>query len=103
MSSKPLGIRPPTRLLPRIALALALACLPFAPRSASAGNKVVAWGAGMIIKPSDNNDFGQSIVPASLTNAVYVVGGWRHSLAVTANPTNSIHGWGDNSVGQLDF
>jgi len=66
-----------------------------------AGNHVVAWGAGMIINPADNNDYGQSIVPASLTNAVYVAGGWRHSLALKTDGT--LQGWGDDSLGQTDF
>src|SRR6185437_4412648 len=66
-----------------------------------AQNQVVAWGAGKTIKPSDNNDFGQSIVPSSLTNAVMVAGGWRHSLALNANGT--LKGWGDDSLGQADF
>jgi alpha-tubulin suppressor-like RCC1 family protein len=68
---------------------------------ASAGTRVVAWGAGTIYKPSDNNDFGQSIVPANLTNAVQVAGGWRHSLALKADGT--IQGWGDDTVGQINF
>jgi hypothetical protein len=69
--------------------------------SASAGNSVVAWGAGKIKKPSDNNDYGQSIVPANLTNAVLARGGWRHSLALKADGT--LQGWGDDSLGQTDF
>lgn len=48
---------------------------------ARAGTRVVAWGAGTNVNTSDNNDWGQSIVPASLTNAVLVSGGWRHSVA----------------------
>jgi hypothetical protein len=36
-----------------------------------AGNRVVAWGAGATYHPADNNDYGQSIVPASLTNQVW--------------------------------
>jgi len=68
---------------------------------ASAGTRVVAWGAGTIYNPSDNNDFGQSIVPANLTNAVQVAGGWRHSLALKANGT--VQGWGDDTVGQINF
>jgi hypothetical protein len=66
-----------------------------------AGNHVTAWGAGLIINPADNNDFGQSIVPASLTDAVYVAGGWRHSLALKTDGT--LQGWGDDSLGQIDF
>jgi alpha-tubulin suppressor-like RCC1 family protein len=68
---------------------------------ASAGSRVVAWGAGTIIKTSDNNDFGQSIVPATLTNAVLVAGGWRHSLALKVDGT--LKGWGDDTLGQTDF
>lgn len=68
---------------------------------AGAGDRVVAWGAGTIIKTSDNNDFGQSIVPGTLTNATLVAGGWRHSLALTADGT--LKGWGDNTLGQTAF
>ncbi len=69
--------------------------------STRAANQVVAWGAGKIINPADNNDFGQSIVPASLTNAVLVAGGGRHSLALKADGT--LQGWGDDSAGQTNF
>jgi len=62
-----------------------------------AANKVVAWGAGMIIKTSDTNDYGQSLVPATLTNAVSVAGGWRHSLALKSDGT--LKGWGDDTLG----
>lgn len=82
-------------------LVLSAAILPVA-----AQTRVVAWGAGMIIKPSDNNDFGQSIVPAALTNAAEVAGGWRNSLALktVATDTNgTLKGWGDDSLGQADF
>src|SRR5580692_9031114 len=68
---------------------------------ASASNRVVAWGAGMVVNESDNNDYGQSIVPATLTNAVLVAGGWRHSLALKANGT--LQGWGDDSLNQTSF
>ncbi len=68
---------------------------------ANADTRVVAWGAGTVYNPSDNNDFGQSIVPANLTNAVQVAGGWRHSLALKADGT--VQGWGDDTVGQINF
>lgn len=71
------------------------------PESAGAGNRVVAWGAGKIFKPSDNNDYGQSIVPPNLTNAVMVAAGWRHSLALKADGT--LEGWGDDSLNQTNF
>ena len=82
-------------------LVLVAAVLP-----AAAQTRVVAWGAGMIIKPSDNNDFGQSIVPATLTNAAEVAGGWRNSLALKAVATDTngtLKGWGDDSLNQADF
>lgn len=69
--------------------------------AARAGNQVVAWGAGKVVNTADNNDYGQSIVPVTLTNAVMVAGGWRHSLALNADGT--LQGWGDDSLGQSDF
>jgi len=74
-----------------------LALLP----PASAANQVVAWGAGVIRNTNDNNDYGQSIIPAALTNAVQVAGGWRHSLALKANGT--LQGWGDDTLNQTSF
>jgi len=71
------------------------------PSKTDAANHVVAWGAGKIIKTSDYYDYGQSIVPTSLTNAVYVAGGELHSLAVNADGT--LKGWGDDGFGQTDF
>ena len=68
---------------------------------ARAGNRVVAWGAGTITNAADNNDFGQSVVPVGLTNAVCVAGGWRHALALKADGT--LQGWGDDELGQTDF
>jgi len=67
-----------------------------------AQDHVVAWGAGTFVaKPADQNDYGQSIVPYLLTNAVAVAGGWRHSLALNAD--GSTTGWGDDTLGQYDF
>jgi len=66
-----------------------------------AAPNVIAWGAGKIINPSDGNDYGQSIVPGNLTNAVFASGGWSHSLAVNSNGT--LRGWGDDSLNQTDF
>ena len=69
---------------------------------AGAGTSVQAWGGGTFIaNPPDNYNWGQSIVPAGLTNAVFVAGGWRHSLAVNADGT--LIRWGDDSLGQTDF
>jgi alpha-tubulin suppressor-like RCC1 family protein len=70
--------------------------------NARAGTRVSAWGAGTFVSnPPDENDYGQSIVPANLTNTVQVAGGWLHSLALKADGT--IQGWGDDSFGQTDF
>src|SRR5579862_6084634 len=66
-----------------------------------AGTNAVAWGAGMIYNPADTNDYGQSIIPSDLTNAVMIAGGWWHSLALKADGT--LEGWGDNSQGQTSF
>src|SRR5580765_1456469 len=64
-------------------------------------NNVVVWGAGTILKPSDNNDYGQSKVPANLTNATFLAGGWRHSFALRNN--SALLAWGDNSLGQTNL
>jgi alpha-tubulin suppressor-like RCC1 family protein len=68
-----------------------------------AGNHVIAWGAGTFItqNPNDVNNFGQSIVPPNLTNAVEVAGGWRHSVALTTAGT--LVGWGADLELELDF
>lgn len=66
-----------------------------------AGNQVMAWGAGTTLNVADNNDYGQSIVPAGLTNAVLATGGWRHALALKSDGT--LTGWGDDTLGQTDF
>jgi alpha-tubulin suppressor-like RCC1 family protein len=88
------------RTLSQLAILLPLALSAFTP-ICFAANRVVAWGAGMVINPSNNNDFGQSIVPSGLTNAAVVAGGWRHSLALKTDGT--LKGWGDDSLGQTDF
>ncbi len=69
--------------------------------SVSADSQVVAWGEGKTSNPADPYDYGQALVPASLTNAVLVEGGWLHSLAVKADGT--LQGWGNDSLGQPDF
>jgi len=69
--------------------------------SASAGNQVVAWGEGKTSNPADNYNYGQAMVPSTLTNAVLVGGGWLHSLALKADGT--LQGWGNDSLGQWDF
>jgi alpha-tubulin suppressor-like RCC1 family protein len=121
MMATPLGSQSPARLIsvrlsqkdvPKIAMeklngkCLAVFRLVFlmslmaAVSSANAGNKVIAWGAGTVNDPSDGYDFGQSIVPANLTNAVQLAGGRWHSLALKANGT--LQGWGDDDSGQID-
>lgn len=70
--------------------------------SSAMGSNVFAWGAGTnVASPPDYNDYGQSIIPTNLTNAIYVVGGWRHSLALLQN--GKLRGWGDDSLGQIDL
>lgn len=88
-------------LFPAFSFFLATLALWAPVLSAHSGATVMAWGAGKTINTSDGHDFGQSIVPASLTNAVQLAGGEWHSLALEANGTLS--GWGDDSVGELDF
>ncbi|HWY29449.1 MAG TPA: hypothetical protein VNX46_01765 [Candidatus Acidoferrum sp.] len=82
----------------RIILMLALASFIL---TARANPNVVAWGAGTVDNPSSVNDRGQSIVPVNLTNAVEVASGWWQSVAVKADGT--LQGWGDDSLGELDF
>ncbi len=50
---------------------------------------VTAWGA---------NDWGQTDVPASLTNVIAVGAGCSHTLALTSD--GHLTAWGDNSAGQ---
>jgi len=68
---------------------------------ATAGNRVIAWGAGMVTNKADGVDYGQSVAPASLTNAVLLAAGYLHGLALNAN--GSLQGWGDNTYGQTSF
>src|SRR5437016_6869622 len=49
---------------------------------------VVAWG---------NNDYGESTVPAGLSNIVAISGGGEHSLGLMADGT--VVAWGYNSAG----
>ncbi len=56
---------------------------------------VVAWGAGTSNNPSDGLDFGQSIVPAGLTNVVAISAGVFHSLALKSNGT--VVAWGEGA------
>jgi hypothetical protein len=69
--------------------------------SRAASSNVVAWGAGTILKPADNNDYGQAKVPVNLTNATFLAGGWRHSLALRKGDT--LIPWGDDTVLQTDL
>ena len=48
----------------------------------------IAWG---------RNDYGESSVPAGLTNGVAVAAGWDHSLALKSDGT--VVGWGDDYAG----
>jgi alpha-tubulin suppressor-like RCC1 family protein len=65
------------------------------------GSNVVAWGAGTnVASPPGYNNYGQSMVPATLTNAIGVAGGWRHSLALLQN--GKLKGWGDDTLSQID-
>jgi alpha-tubulin suppressor-like RCC1 family protein len=74
---------------------------PGALSEARAANRVVAWGAGKVVNTSNGNDYGQSIVPAGLTNVAMVAGGWRHSMSLQAD--GKVAGWGDDTFGQTDF
>ena len=88
------------RSLKIIIFTFLLVLLPAVP-PALAGNRVAAWGAGIITNTADGNDYGQSVIPVTLTNAVLMAGGWRHSLALKADGT--LRSWGDNSLGQTAF
>jgi len=68
--------------------------------SVNAGNRVVAWGAGTNSNQLGNN-FGQSVVPANVTNAVMVSAGRWHSIVLNGNGT--LQGWGSDQLGQTDF
>ena len=83
------------------AFVLASALAGSTSQAAAAGTSVVAWGAGKTVNIGSTNDYGQSIVPQNLTNAVQVAGGWWHSIAVKADGT--VQGWGDDRLGQLDL
>jgi len=88
--------RQPATWISAIAIALggyALPCLH--------ASQIVAWGAGKATDAPDFYSAGQSVVPANLTNAVLLVGGWRHSLALKTDRT--LQAWGDDSAGQSDF
>jgi alpha-tubulin suppressor-like RCC1 family protein len=84
----------------RFILLTSLACFAEV-TSASADNQVFAWGAGTSVNTADGHDYGQSIVPANLTNAVQVAGGEWHSLALKSDGT--LQGWGDDTLGQTYF
>ena len=68
---------------------------------AGAGTTVQAWGGGTFVDTSSYYNWGQSIVPAGLTNAAMVAGGWRHSLALDGDGT--LTPWGSDASGQTDF
>jgi len=53
------------------------------------GSHVTTWGFG---------GAGETNVPAGLSNAVAVTGGWQHFLALKADGT--VVGWGDNGYNQ---
>ena len=56
-----------------------------------ADGTVVAWG---------DNSWGQSTVPAGLSNVVAIAAGARHSLALKQDGT--VAAWGDNTYSQLN-
>ena len=70
--------------------ATAAALLPLVGLLVHASGTVAAWGW---------NDNGQANVPAQVTNAVGVAGGYEHSLALLAD--GSVTAWGHNSYGQI--
>lgn len=62
---------------------------------------VAAWGAGQIYNPSDGIDFGQSMVPAGLSNIVSIAAGGFFGLALGNDGT--VRGWGANDAGEIDI
>jgi hypothetical protein len=76
-----------------------LLCLLISNVPIAAGTRVVAWGAG---RTNSGNfpEFGQSMVPDGLTNAVAVAAGSSHSLCLKADGT--VIAWGDDSLGQTN-
>ncbi len=84
-------------LLPLLTLAVAVFSW-----NTCAGNQVAAWGAGKFVTdPPDEYDWGQSMVPADLTNAAEVAGGWQQSVALKSDGT--LECWGGDNLGQTDF
>jgi hypothetical protein len=75
--------------------------LVIGPLNVYAATQVIAWGAGKASDPPDYYNGGQSVVPANLTNAQFVAGGWRNSIALKSGGT--LQSWGDDSAGQSDF
>ncbi|HZI32561.1 MAG TPA: hypothetical protein VFF11_09475, partial [Candidatus Binatia bacterium] len=62
---------------------------------------VVAWGAGETNDPNDgNDDFGQSVVPAGLSNVVAIAAGAIHTLALKADGT--VVAWGAGKTNDPD-
>ena len=57
-----------------------------------ADGTVLAWG---------DNTYGQTNVPAGLTNAAAIAAGGRHSVALTREGV--VVAWGDNSLGQTNI
>ncbi len=65
--------------------------------SRAAGSASARHGLGTVAAWGDNR-FGQTSVPAGLTNVVAVAGGFYHSLALKSDGT--VVAWGDNGDGE---
>ena len=66
------------------------------------GSTVVAWGAGKFVaNPPDGTNYGQSIIPANLTNAVMVASGYSQSFALKSD--GSIQNWGEDILAGEGF
>src|ERR1700761_4866265 len=79
-------------ILPLLALAFLIYSVPLD----SNGTTIVAWGAGKTVSKTDGINFGQSIIPADLTNAAMIATGWSQSEALLTNGTMVF--WGSNVV-----
>lgn len=67
-------------------------CLPLSALTFSgSAQEVICWG---------NGSYGQTNVPAGLSNVVAVAAGWFHTLALRADGT--VVAWGDNYSGQTN-
>ena len=91
-------------LVTNLSNVVAVACGFYHSLALQSNGRVTAWGTSTnsaVIFSDDGVDYGQSVVPAGLTNVVAIAGGGWHSLALKADGT--VAGWGDVQFGQADI